>query len=326
MHTMHVALTQPAARGPAPRPWHLIGAGVGLALGLVDTAAFVLIDVGDWLLPAMGLVFTLNLMLLGFLLGRLALAGGRAEIDAKTIQAQYDELEASQAAVVQAEKLAAIGRMAAGVAHEVRNPLGIIRSSASLVAEDLPAEAEDAQRACTFIVEETDRLEGMIRALLAFSRPAQAQLDTMSPSEAAGRALQLVRRQLERSDVTLREEVPELPEVTGDTDLISQLVFGLIINAAEVLTDGGTIAVRGGSDAAEVWLEVADDGPGVPGTDAERIFEPFFTTKTTGTGLGLPVAARIAQAHRGRLELRTAAGMGPEGAGACFRLSLPRTP
>ncbi len=321
---MHVALTQSAPSGSRPRPWHLIGAAVGLALGVVDTAVFALLDVGEWLIPAMGLVFTANLALLGFLLGRLALAGARAEVDARTIRSQYEELESSHAAVVQAEKLAAIGRMAAGVAHEVRNPLGIIRSSASLVAEDLPPEAVDARRANTFIIEETDRLEGMIRALLAFSRPAQAQLQIMNPTEAADRALRLVRRQLERGDVHLREELPDLPGVSGDEDLISQLIFGLIVNAAEVLPEGGAVVVRGGADEAEVWLEVADDGPGVPDADAQRIFEPFYTTKATGTGLGLPVATRIAEAHQGRLELRPAAGIGPQGAGACFRLSLPR--
>lgn len=310
----------------APRPWHLIGAGVGLGLGVLDTAAFLVLDLdGPWLVPVMGLVFTLNLTALGFVLGRLALAGARSQRDAETIRKQYRELESSQAAIVQAEKLAAIGRMAAGVAHEVRNPLGVIRSSASLVAEDLPDGAEDAQRACTFIVEETDRLEGMIRSLLAFSRPAQAQLEPMDPTAAAQRALGIVGRQLQRSDVDVRAELPALPEVSGDPDLISQLVFGLVINAAEVLTEGGRIEVRGGSDAETVWLEVADDGPGVPPTDTERIFEPFYTTKASGTGLGLPVAARIAEAHRGQLVLRSSAGVGPAGAGACFRLSLPRS-
>lgn len=316
------------APSPVPaRPWHLLGAGAGLLLGLGDTAAFVLLDldVGPWLLPLVGLVFTANLTALGFVLGRLALAGTRAQADATTIRTQYADLVASQAAVVQTEKLAAIGRMAAGVAHEVRNPLGVIRASASLVAEDLPDTATEAHTACTFIIAETDRLEGMIRALLAFSRPAQAQLHPMNPTDAANRALELVRRQLGGA-VSLREEVPPLPAVSGDADLLSQLVFGLVVNAAEVLDSGGAIAVRGGSTDEEVWLEVADDGPGVAATDAERIFEPFFTTKPTGTGLGLPVAAQIAQAHGGRLALRPQAGIGPDGAGACFRLSLPRAP
>lgn len=115
-----------------------------------------------------------------------------------------------------------------------------------------------------------------------------------------------------------------LPEVPADADLLAQVLLGLLLNAADAVAERGRIVVRAMADDAAVTVEVADDGPGVPPADAEQVFEPFFTTKAGGTGLGLAMALRIAQAHGGTLELAPGRGAGANGAGACFRLRLPR--
>ena len=117
---------------------------------------------------------------------------------------------------------------------------------------------------------------------------------------------------------------PGLEDVRADPDLLAQVLLGLLVNAAQAVGTAGRVLVRTGGEAESVWVEVADDGPGVSPQSAPQIFEPFFTTKASGTGLGLATALRIVEAHEGRLELLPGRGAGGGGAGACFRMSLPR--
>lgn len=321
----------------AGRRWDLLGAAVGFLGGMVDLGLLSWVGVemrlgaSDILAPVV-VFFALNFAALGAVAGRLHMARLRARGDAALIAAQLDALEASQRELlasqrelVHAEKLAAIGRLAAGVAHEVRNPLGVIRASASLVQEDLAPEG-DGHRACAFIVEEIDRLEGMIGSLLKFARPERLELAELDPREALEVALALGRPSLEARGATLEVALADAPPVRADLDLLSQLIFGLLDNAAAVMDDrqGPRRALVSMEHVGDVVrIEVRDCGPGVPLQDEGRIFEPFFTTRPRGTGLGLAIAARIAQAHQGRLEVIQGRGLGPQGQGACFRLELP---
>jgi signal transduction histidine kinase len=148
-----------------------LGAAIGLALGLTDTWLLTVLGVemqigGRNAVPVVALTFASSCTLLGFLAGRLALARARLRADAETIRRQQQQLELSQRAAFENEKLAAIALLAAGIAHEVRNPLGVIRSSAAMVREHF-APADDAHRACGFILDEIDRLDGLIASLLA---------------------------------------------------------------------------------------------------------------------------------------------------------------
>ena len=310
------------------RRWDLWGAAAGFAIGAVDFATFRLLDVqmlwgGHDVLVVVVAVFALTFSALGFLNGRLILARGRARADADTIAAQLGALEDSQRDLVQAEKLAAIGRLAAGVAHEVRNPLGVIRASASMIQEDFEVES-DGWRANQFIVEEIDRLDAMITALLKFARPDRLDVQQVALAEAVSRAVVLARPELEGRAIDLQEELAAaLPDIEADPTLLSQLVYGLMINAAEMLEREGRIRIRAALAGDALEIDVADSGPGVPPESSEAIFEPFFTTKAHGTGLGLPIAARIAQAHGGSLSAVQGQGLGPGGQGACFRLRLP---
>jgi two-component system sensor histidine kinase HydH len=225
--------------------------------------------------------------------------------------------------VLQNEKLAAIGRLAAGIAHEVRNPLGVIRSSAAMVQEGFAA-GEDAWRACEFIREETIRLDGLTSKLLDFARPRPLRLESVSLEKAVAHALQLAAPELERRRIGVSlEGVGEAPGLEADADLLAQLVLDLVVNAAEAAGEAGRLVLRAQAGHDDVVLEVADSGPGVALGAAEQIFEPFFTTKTRGTGLGLAMVARIVQAHGGSVEIAQGRGAGPGGAGACFRVRLP---
>ena len=314
---------------PSRLPWWGVLAGV--AFGVLDT----------WLLAHWGVRMTLgeqsgapwvaaylslNFAALGFAIGHLALARERARTDAATIRAQAADLEETRQRAAQNEKLAAIGRLAAGVAHEVRNPLGVIRASASMLRETGPDD-EEGSRACRFIVEEIDRLDGLITALLNFSRPVVTRARETEIGPVVTRALDLAGRVVEGTPAELVHE-PAAREVRAvvDADLVSQVVLDLVTNAAEALENAGRIVVRTAERDGALHIDVADDGPGIPAEEAARVFEPFYTTKASGTGLGLAMAARIAEAHAGRLAVVDGAGAGPGGRGACFRLELPLRP
>lgn len=316
-HTMH-----------ARRRWSIWGLVAGALMGMVDLTAFLALGLemrlaGRSVMTEVMILFMVTYGVLGFVIGKLMEARAQAREDARTIASQLRALEASQRVALQNEKLAAIGRLSAGIAHEVRNPLGVIRASASMVREHFTPE-EEAYRACEFIREEIDRLNGLITALLTFSRPAELRLQPVNIEQVIDRALQLTNDELQRRGITIaRESVAATPEVTADPDLLAQVVFGLLVNAAEAMKEPGRILVQTTHTRDEAQIEVADSGPGIPSEESERIFEPFFTTKTSGTGLGLPMAARIVRGHGGVIEVVSGQGMGEHGSGARFRVRLP---
>jgi signal transduction histidine kinase len=296
-----------AVRSPAG------GAALGLALGAFDYVLLrglgVTMRLGpyDATLAICGL-FSLSFAGLGWAIGRLLAVQA-------ALRASAAEVAEGQRRALQSEKLAEIGALAAGVAHEVRNPLGVIRSSAKMLALDLP-DGSDARRASGFIVEEVDRLNAVVRALLDYARPLTLRRESVSLA-----ALMLAVRP--RVAATLATHGATLGgagagEVTGDPDLLAQLLLTLIDNAAQASPGGRVEVALVGRE-----LRVRDDGPGVDDAVAARVFEPFFTTRAGGTGLGLAMAARVAEAHGGALLLRRGAGLGPDGRGACFALALP---
>ena len=311
-----------------PRRLDWLGAAAGFALGLLDTWLLTLFGVelrfgAHDAAPFVALWFASTCALLGWLAGRLAQAKAQLREDAATIQRQQEALAVSQRAAFENEKLAAIGRLAAGIAHEVRNPLGVIRASAAMVREHFAA-GDDAHRACGFILDEIDRLDGLIAALLAFARPTPLRVRPAALGELVARATTLADEALRKRDAHLEARLPAPgTELSVDPDLISQLLLGLVTNAAEAIAPGGRVELRARLEPAALVVAVADDGPGVPEADRTRVFEPFYTTKASGTGLGLAMAERIARAHGGELRVVQGAGAGPGGRGACFELVLP---
>jgi signal transduction histidine kinase len=308
--------------------WDLMGLVAGAGVGGFDVGLFAAfgarMEMGGTDVAALVLaIFVISYAALGFFCGRLFMARTRARANADTIARQLQDLEKAQRALFEHEKLAAIGRLAAGIAHEVRNPLGVIRASASLIQEDFAA-ADDSYRACQFICDETDRLDGLIASLLAFARPTTPEVRAVALADVLAHALRLASEELDRREILVEcEATAALPVIQGDANLLSQAVLDLTLNAAQALEREGRIVVRASAEAERVRVDVCDDGPGVPADVAGQIFEPFFTTKATGTGLGLPMAARIVEAHGGCLELVPGAGAGGNGRGACFRISLP---
>lgn len=310
--------------------WALIGAGIGL----FDFAILWFLDANltilgrDMTVPVL-LSFLIPYGALGWAVGRILAARALADADAATIQAQLTRLEQTQRDLVQQEKLAGIGRLAAGVAHEIRNPLGVIRASAAMVRESFDPR-EDPHRALGFICEEIDRLEGLISGLLTFARPTEIKKQTVAFEKLVERAISLARSEASAHGVELETRFePGLPPIEGDPDLLCQVIYNLVLNAIQILDGGGRIAVcvapaaGPSAHASGIRVDVRDDGPGVPLELAEQIFEPFVTTRASGTGLGLPMALRLIEAHSGKLTLVRGAGLGTGGRGACFRVEIP---
>jgi two-component system, NtrC family, sensor histidine kinase HydH len=309
----------------ATRPWGRIGLVVGVAVAGADLGLYVALGLdpkfgAPWQRTFALVFFLATYGALGWVIGRLVEARARARADKALIEAAYAELEAKQRQVLHYEKLAGVGRLAAGVAHEVRNPLGVIRSSASLLYESLDAPDEVADRSHAFIQEEIDRLDAYIASLLDYSRPLEPRPADVDAVELGRRVDDLARAELAGRDVAL---VVDIEQTRGqvDPDLVSRVLYSLVCNAGQ--SDGaGRVELVGRRGPQALVFEVADDGGGVPEEVRERIFEPFFTTRAQGTGLGLAMAEKVAQAHGGCLEL-VDGGLGPGGRGARFRLTVP---
>lgn len=225
-----------------------------------------------------------------------------------------------EAQITRAERLADLGRMAATIAHEIRNPLGAIVNSVNVLRQ--PGVVADP-RLLQVVTEEADRLDAIIRDFLLFARPpartpVSCDLFTLVDGTAT-----LFRRDTKLAagvEVAVSGETG-LPPVKADPNQIRQVIWNLLANAADVTPSGGRIELRVApdADAMSIAIEVVDDGPGV--TDVEAVFQPFYTTKAQGTGLGLAVTARIVRDHGGAVHV-----VNVPGRGACFRVTLPFAP
>lgn len=309
------------------RYWHWIGALIGVSVGFSEV----------WFLSGMGVrmtmngremsafvsaLFELSFAVVGYLVGRLMQTRATLRADAATIRAQLTEIERTKALVVHHERMAVIGRLAAGIAHEVRNPLGVIRASASMLRENASSDG-DAARACRFIQEETDRLDAFIATLLTFAKPTDLRIRPCRPGDVVARAVDLSTEAARRGGASVTCRTGDTRPFEADPDLVTQVLLNLLVNAVEAAGRGGHVLVATEPGPSGVVFRVADDGPGVSPDAETRLFEPFFTTKATGTGLGLSMAAHVVAAHGGALEHVHGAGLGPNGRGACFTLTLP---
>lgn len=236
---------------------------------------------------------------------------------ARTIRRQADERDALQGELRRSERLAALGKLVAGVAHEVRNPLAGIRSTAQLWQRGIPPDAESVGD----IILEVDRLDGLVTRLLQFSRPDALNLRLDDLNAVVAEAARLARPAAETQGVSIEVDLdPDLPAVPLSAPALLQVLRNLTTNALQVMPDGGSLRLttRAGG-AGQVRAEVADTGPGLSPETLNHIFEPFFTTRSEGTGLGLAIAREITLAHRGEIRAENRS----PGPGAVFSLTLP---
>jgi signal transduction histidine kinase len=247
---------------------------------------------------------------------QLAVAAENARLY-EDLRRSYAELARAQEQLLAGERLAALGELSAVVAHEVRNPLGVIFNSLGSLRR-IVRPAGDAKMLFDIVEEEADRLNRIVGDLLDFARPSQPELRP----ELLGRVVEdavaaAVAQQGGRIEV-VRDLDPEVPPVAMDARLVRQAVLNVAVNAVQAMPRGGRITLRTRRDGEDALLEIEDSGAGIPEEVRGRIFEPFFTTKASGTGLGLAVVKRIVEGHGGAVSVRSAPG-----AGTVFALRFP---
>ena len=232
-----------------------------------------------------------------------------------------EEMQRSQAQLIRSEKLAATGRLAVSLAHEINNPLQAMQNLLHLTLEYEISEAK-RREFLEMAREETSRLITLVQQTLEFYRPAQAQAGPVDINAAVERVLALSRKKLQHSDVEVELDLASsLSPVNGMPDQIAQVFLNMIVNAAEAMRDGGRLRIESRADSEHVQVSFADNGPGIAPEDLAHIFEPFYTTKEAGTGLGLAVSYNIIESHGGVIGVESVPGHG-----TTFIVRLPVAP
>jgi signal transduction histidine kinase len=232
----------------------------------------------------------------------------------QTVEMLREELGEKNRLLERKNRLAALGEMAAGLAHEIRNPLGGIQLYTSLLMKDL-ADQPQAQQIVGKISAGVKRLEALVSQVLQFSREMACNACVMNLSETVGQVMEMCEIQATARKIRIDVDGPLTMPITGDPLLLGQVILNLVLNAIEAMQDAGTVSVHFAppppeSDAKQFHLIVRDTGAGITPAILDRIFNPFFTTKDTGTGLGLAIVHRIVEAHNGTIHASNMTGGG----------------
>ena len=233
------------------------------------------------------------------------------------------------------DRLASLGEMAAGIAHELKNPLAGIEVMAGLLRRQVP-DSKDAQSLLADIISEAKLANAIVVEMLEFVRPLRLQVERTDVAEVLHQAITLAETKASRGDIAVKVDLaPDLPVIEGDHHQLCQVFTNLLTNAFEALEGRGSITITATVGALQeafalephpststptVVVDVADDGPGVPTDLTDRIFNPFFTTKPQGSGLGLAIVRKIIDAHDGRIDVNSSRETGTR-----FRITLPST-
>jgi len=241
----------------------------------------------------------------------------------QNVDQTQSELQKSRESLLQAEKMALVGALAAGMAHSIRNPFTSVKMR--LFSLNRSLELSDTQKEDFDVIsDEIRHIDTIVQNFLEFSRPPKLKMQSISPSAVVDQTLQLLEHRLKSYDVsvTIQREQP-LPEIDADPEQLKEVLVNLMVNACEAIEKGGTIIIREDkkttpSEGSVAVIRVSDDGPGIPEAICKKIFEPFFTTKEEGTGLGLSIVARIIEEHGGSVAVESI-----EGRGATVVITLP---
>jgi len=248
----------------------------------------------------------------------------RYQSAAQTLEASYAKLREQADQIIEieeqlrrADRLSALGELSAGMAHEIRNPLGAIRGTAEILRDEV-APGDPKIEFADILIREVDRLNRVLEDFLRFARPAPVEYGRFFINQVIGEVLDLTKQQALRNRVAVQTDLTEDTEISGQGEQIKQALLNLVLNALQAMTDGGHLTVSTRRHDNDLQIDVADNGPGIAPEDRERIFNPFVTTRDSGTGLGLAITERIVHGHEGRIEVISTPGQG-----ACFRVSLP---
>ena len=231
--------------------------------------------------------------------------------------------EYTQQQIMKSERLATLGQLAAGVAHEINNPLGTISLYAKMTVDELGKDDDSCRENLKVVMKHINRAGRIVKDLLEFARQAEPEMRTLNINDVLRKAIAIITHPAELQNIKLNKNLaPELCHIQGDSDKLQQVFVNIIINAIQAMPKGGelTAATRFTEDNAFVKMEISDTGCGIPEEHLSKLFDPFFSTKETGkgTGLGLSVSLGIIEKHNGTIDVKSKVG-----AGSMFTITLP---
>lgn len=301
------------------------GAWGGVAAAVLTSSAFIPHIRGAWggndaytaSLYAEVVVFHILGLTVGLLAATQRRLTARYRDAAMSLERANHELRQSQEHLRRAERLSALGEIAAGLAHEIQNPLAGVKGALEIITSRVARGTPEAEFA-DIGGKELARLEGLVGEFLTYARPRDPALRSTDVHEIVERVAALLFAQAERKAVSLVVRPTEIPKLLVDPEQITQVIFNVLLNAIQATPERGCVQIRECAESEWGVIDVIDEGPGVPPEHASRLFDPFFTTKPRGTGLGLAISQRIVTAHGGTIEALVG-----RSSGSIFRIRLP---
>jgi two-component system, NtrC family, sensor histidine kinase HydH len=308
---------------------------VATSLGLVGLVVSVVLACGSYLtfIPFLGpnrkpdwpylLLAEATFPIAGFLTYELLeenrAATRRAQRAAEELAQANKQLRKAEAQVRRTERLAALGQLSAGLAHEIRNPLSTIKGSAEMLLKNVDADGAVAHELAGFISSEVDRTNALVTRFLDFARPLALRLEKAEITEVIDEAVAEVEKHTPPLDVSIYKNYsPDIPAFLLDRQLIERVLYNLLLNAAQASPPQGSVTIKTRQVGDTVEIDVIDRGAGIAPKDRESIFNPFFTTKSSGVGLGLAIVSKIVDEHGGQITVES-----EPGTGSVFRVYLP---
>jgi len=311
----------------------------GTSLGLIGTMIFIVLASGLYLSflafldPSRWVIELQEKRDIALRVILLAVAGNLTTTLAQALRRQFAKtkavaeelavanrnLQQAEEAVRRSDRLAALGQLAAGLAHELRNPLGTIRASAEMLTRSVAAENEVAREVAGFISEEVDRTNSLVTRFLDFVRPLELRPAPADLAQVLDRSVAMVEREAAAREVTIYKNYsPDIPPFPLDVELMVRVFYNLLANAAQATAPGGAVTVKTRPAGDNAEISVIDRGEGIEPHLIETIFNPFFTTKADGVGLGLAICSKIVDRHGGKIAVESEPGKG-----SVFRVYLP---
>jgi signal transduction histidine kinase len=241
----------------------------------------------------------------------------RLEESYDKLKSQADQILEIEEQLRRADRLSALGQLSAGMAHEIRNPLGSIRGTAEILQEGIDPADRRYEFTC-ILIKEVDRLNKVVQNFLDFARPSGGDRDLVDVNRLLAEVLTLTGPPALKNGVRTRLEAGVVPEMEGDEEQLKQAFLNLVLNALQAMPSGGSLDIITAMSAGALEIRFTDSGGGIPPENLDRIFNPFFTTRGEGTGLGLAITHRIIQGHGGRIAVESRLG-----AGTTFILTFP---
>lgn len=285
-------------------------------MGVIEVEQVLSADL-EAIIRLQGIIIVTSVLIMGAMFAVLQFIVARAD---RIIEDRATERRRLEKKLHHAERLANLGKMITSVSHEIKNPLGIVKSTAEILEKRLKNVAPGNEHLATIIIDETSRLDNIVREFLDFSRPQEPKKNLVVVNKGLAKAIRFMGPEFEKYKIRVETDLDEtLDPIPLDENLIYRVYLNILVNSVQAMPEGGCLTVRSvRSGKKAVWVEFIDDGAGISSENIRQIFTPFYTDKSRGTGLGLAIVKNIIDGHGGQVEVES-----QEGVGTTFRLILP---